>query len=95
MLFTFLDFSIGSPNFFMRSIWCHSLTILANSCIQVNKDTAVDAPSSSTSTAPDAEDIHDDDVDDDDDDLDMDELNELEASLSKTTLQIKEPNGNV
>lgn len=30
---------------------------------------------------------------DDDDDLDMDELNELETSLSKATLEIKEPAG--
>lgn len=29
--------------------------------------------------------------DDDDDELDMDELNELEASLSKTSIQIREP----
>ncbi|KAI3751407.1 hypothetical protein L2E82_22493 [Cichorium intybus] len=32
-----------------------------------------------------------DDDDDDDDDLDMDELNELEASLSKASIQIQEP----
>jgi len=32
------------------------------------------------------------DDDDDDDDLDMDELDELEASLSKTSIQIREPN---
>lgn len=31
------------------------------------------------------------DDDDDDDDFDVDELNELEASLSKTSLQINEP----
>lgn len=42
--------------------------------------------SSSTATTRDIN-----DVDDDDDDLNMDELNELEASLSKTTLQIREP----
>lgn len=30
-------------------------------------------------------------ADDDDDELDMDELNELEASLSKTSIQIREP----
>ncbi|PKI32417.1 hypothetical protein CRG98_047180, partial [Punica granatum] len=29
--------------------------------------------------------------DDDDDELDMDELNELEASLSRTSIQIREP----
>ncbi|XP_057779027.1 zinc finger CCCH domain-containing protein 11-like isoform X2 [Salvia miltiorrhiza] len=59
---------------------------------------AIDGPSSSSSTARNAEDIsnHVDDNDedeDDDDDLDMDELDELEASLSRTTLQIKEPGG--
>lgn len=49
---------------------------------------AHDAPSSSGAANGDA----DDDVPDDiDDDLDMDELEELEASLSKTSLQIKEP----
>ncbi|GFQ07111.1 zinc finger CCCH domain-containing protein 11 [Phtheirospermum japonicum] len=66
---------------------------------KVNKDRPVDRPSSSTSTARDAQGNpdHDDDDgdDDDDDDLDLDELNELEASLSRTTLQIKEPGGNV
>ncbi|XP_060176882.1 zinc finger CCCH domain-containing protein 11-like [Lycium barbarum] len=34
-----------------------------------------------------------DELDDEDDDLDVDELNELEASLSKTSLQINEPAG--
>ncbi|KAL6585369.1 hypothetical protein OROMI_002013 [Orobanche minor] len=69
---------------------------------KVNKDSPLDrACSSSTSTIPDAEGNpdHDDDDedgdDDDDDDLDIDELNELEASLSRTTLQIKESGGNV
>ncbi|OIT08563.1 PREDICTED: zinc finger CCCH domain-containing protein 11 [Nicotiana attenuata] len=68
-----------------------------------NKESARDEASSSMS----ARDIHDggeashnnevndnyddDDDDDDDDDLDVDELNELEASLSKTSLQINEP----
>lgn len=47
----------------------------------------MDGPSSSTTNTRDIEDV----ADEDDDDLDMDELNELEASLSKTTLQIKEP----
>ena len=46
-----------------------------------------DGPSTSTANG----DVEDpDDVDDDDDELDMDELNELEASLSKTSIQIKE-----
>ncbi|KAG8374269.1 hypothetical protein BUALT_Bualt11G0114000 [Buddleja alternifolia] len=67
---------------------------------KVNKDSPADRPSSSTSTTRGGEgssnhDDNDDDDDDDDDDLDMDELNELEASLSRTTLQIKEPGNNV
>ncbi|XP_009378138.2 zinc finger CCCH domain-containing protein 11 isoform X2 [Pyrus x bretschneideri] len=51
-------------------------------------------PSASTSAAgsevPVNNDNEDDD-DDDDDELDLDELNELEASLSKTSIQIREP----
>ncbi|GFY84598.1 hypothetical protein Acr_03g0013720 [Actinidia rufa] len=49
-------------------------------------------PSTSTCAAADL-DSEDDvpDLDDDDDELDMDELNELEASLSRTSIQIKEP----
>ena len=49
-------------------------------------------PSTSTRAAADL-DSEDDvpDFDDDDDELDMDELNELEASLSRTSIQIKEP----
>ncbi|KAL3839611.1 hypothetical protein ACJIZ3_024202 [Penstemon smallii] len=62
---------------------------------KVNKDPATEGPSSSSSTTRDAESVPDHGVDsdneDDDDDFDMDELNELEASLSRTTLQIKEP----
>ncbi|XP_075475226.1 zinc finger CCCH domain-containing protein 11-like isoform X1 [Primulina tabacum] len=65
----------------------------------VNNDQAMDGPSSSTSTTRDSKDNpkHDndngnnDDDDEDDDDLDMDELMELEASLSRTALQIREP----
>lgn len=60
---------------------------------KVDKDSSKGKPSTSTSTsAPgtsDSKDVSDID-DDDDDDLDVDELEELEASLSKTTLQIKE-----
>ncbi|XP_061366650.1 zinc finger CCCH domain-containing protein 11-like [Gastrolobium bilobum] len=51
----------------------------------VNGNAAEDGPSASTVNA----DAEDPDVDDDDE-LDMDELNELEASLSKTSIQIKE-----
>ncbi|GLT93178.1 hypothetical protein SLE2022_109800 [Rubroshorea leprosula] len=46
-------------------------------------------PSSAPSAADDSEDIQFDE--DDDDELDMDELNELEASLSRTSIQIQEP----
>lgn len=45
--------------------------------------TSTAGPSTSTSVA--------DIEEEDDDDLDMDELNELEASLSKASIQIKEP----
>jgi len=46
-----------------------------------------DAPSSSSAANGDADDV----PDDIDDDLDEDELEELEASLSKASIQIKEP----
>lgn len=52
---------------------------------KVNDNSAGDGPSSSAKACGDAED------NDDDDELDMDELNELEASLSNTSLQIQEP----
>ncbi|KAL7092031.1 hypothetical protein ACP275_12G140200 [Erythranthe tilingii] len=63
---------------------------------KVSKDPPIDRPSSSTSAKLDGEGIpdNDDGDDDDDDDLDIDELNELEASLSRTALQIKEPGDN-
>ncbi|XP_057512518.1 zinc finger CCCH domain-containing protein 11-like isoform X1 [Actinidia eriantha] len=58
-----------------------------------DKSSGNDGPSTSTSVAGgDAEVLLDDDIDDDDDDeLNMDELNELEASLSNTSIQISEP----
>ncbi|KAF3670929.1 Zinc finger CCCH domain-containing protein 11 [Capsicum annuum] len=63
-----------------------------------NKDSAGGEASSSTSaqTTRDGGETSrnnevDDNYDDDDDDFDVDELNELEASLSKTSLQINEP----
>ncbi|KAL3531887.1 hypothetical protein ACH5RR_005408 [Cinchona calisaya] len=67
---------------------------------KVDKDSATDGPSSSTSAAAQATEVLSDnyvgeDNDDDDDDLDVDELNELEASLSRTSLQINEPSGSV
>lgn len=60
---------------------------------QANGD-ADGGPSTSTATGAEAEgeaNAEAIDEDDDDDELDMDELNELEASLSKTSIQIKEP----
>lgn len=56
---------------------------------QVSGSTAAGGPSTSSGAAADSEEVSD--VDDDDDELDMDELNELEASLSKTSIQIREP----
>ncbi|TXG49624.1 hypothetical protein EZV62_025499 [Acer yangbiense] len=50
---------------------------------------AAAGPSSSANAVADSEEILLDD--DDDDELDMDELNELEASLSRTSIQIREP----
>ncbi|KAL5800157.1 hypothetical protein ACOSQ3_033249 [Xanthoceras sorbifolium] len=51
---------------------------------------AAAGPSSSTNAVADSKEVLVDD-DDDDDELDMDELNELEASLSRTSIQIREP----
>ncbi|PSR93042.1 Zinc finger CCCH domain-containing protein [Actinidia chinensis var. chinensis] len=48
-------------------------------------------PSTSTHAAADLDSEEDVPDLDDDDELDMDELNELEASLSRTSIQIKEP----
>lgn len=49
-----------------------------------------EGPSSSTSNGKEVEESDDEDIDIDDD-LDIDELNELEASLSRTSIQIREP----
>ncbi|XP_051114265.1 zinc finger CCCH domain-containing protein 11 [Andrographis paniculata] len=61
---------------------------------KANKDAPVDGPSSSMHAKQDTESKADqddyDDEDDIDDDLDLDELDELEASLSKTALTINE-----
>lgn len=57
---------------------------------KVQDNTSTGAPSSSTS-APAVSEEAISDVDDDDDELDLDELNELEASLSRTSIQIREP----
>lgn len=54
--------------------------------LQAKNTSSADGPSTSTKAA------HVDEVPaDDDDELDMDELNELEASLAKTSIQIEEP----
>jgi hypothetical protein len=50
-----------------------------------------EGPSSSTSNGKEGDEEPDDEDIDDDDDLDLDELNELEASLSRTSIQIREP----
>ncbi|KAK2970726.1 hypothetical protein RJ640_000298 [Escallonia rubra] len=55
---------------------------------QVEENSSAAGPSTSTSAAADSQ---NDEVDDDDDELDMDELDELEASLSRTSIQIREP----
>jgi TATA-binding protein-associated factor Taf7 len=49
-----------------------------------------EGPSSSTSNGKEVEESDDEDINIDDD-LDIDELNELEASLSRTSIQIREP----
>ncbi|KAF4382280.1 hypothetical protein G4B88_011609 [Cannabis sativa] len=55
-----------------------------------NKNAATEGPSTSNDAVSNSEEFPDID-DDDDDELDLDELNELEASLSKTSIQICEP----
>ncbi|KAM0953251.1 putative transcription factor C3H family [Dioscorea sansibarensis] len=60
--------------------------------MEQNKDGQEEPGSSNHAGGGAEEDIPDDDDDDDDDDeLDIDELNELEASLSRTSIQIREP----
>ncbi|GMN51189.1 hypothetical protein TIFTF001_020347 [Ficus carica] len=56
---------------------------------KVNENSATGGPSTSSGAASNSEEVPD--VDDDDDELDLDELDELEASLSKTSIQIREP----
>ncbi|XP_040986059.1 zinc finger CCCH domain-containing protein 11-like [Juglans microcarpa x Juglans regia] len=55
---------------------------------KVKDNSAAGQPSTSANAVADPE---EDAIDDDDDELDMDELNELEASLSRTSIQIREP----
>ncbi|KAK6228115.1 hypothetical protein QUC31_006490 [Theobroma cacao] len=55
---------------------------------KVKDDSTAAGPSNATSAVADSDDIL---LDDEDDELDMDELNELEASLSRTSIHIQEP----
>ncbi|KAF3572665.1 hypothetical protein F2Q69_00063016 [Brassica cretica] len=57
---------------------------------QKEKNKETEAGTSKSSGDAEQKEVEDDE--DDDDDLDMDELDELEASLSKTSIQIREPN---
>ena len=71
-------------------IWFLWLQFLLCSQLQVQEHPA-GGPSTSTRAAADLDSEEDVPDLDDDDELDMDELNELEASLSRTSIQIKEP----
>ncbi|KAL6011128.1 hypothetical protein ACLOJK_001572 [Asimina triloba] len=66
---------------------CQSMAIFYLVRVRLEKDES-HSEGPSTSTGVEEDNIADDD---DDDELDMDELNELEASLSKTSIQIREP----
>ncbi|EEF37161.1 zinc finger CCCH domain-containing protein 11 [Ricinus communis] len=59
---------------------------------KANVSSSTDGPSTSAASVVDDEDPHGGE-EDDDDELDLDELNELEASLAKTSIQIQEPGG--
>lgn len=65
------------------------VTYIFISMLQSNKNQD-EGPSSSTSNGKEVEESDDEDINIDDD-LDIDELNELEASLSRTSIQIREP----
>ncbi|KAI8004319.1 hypothetical protein LOK49_LG08G01398 [Camellia lanceoleosa] len=58
------------------------------------KNPLAEGPSTSTSAVADSEEAFPD-VDDDNDELDLDELNELEASLSRTSIRIQEPSAEI
>ncbi|XP_050224464.1 zinc finger CCCH domain-containing protein 11 [Mercurialis annua] len=60
---------------------------------KANVSSSVGGPSTSATSDGNAADPHGngDDDEDEDDELDLDELNELEASLAKTSIQIQEP----
>ncbi|KAL6980420.1 hypothetical protein U1Q18_022061 [Sarracenia purpurea var. burkii] len=66
------------------------LEVFGGDCSVVQKS-AEGAPSASTREVADPEEAVSDAEIDDDDELDMDELNELEASLSRTSIRIREP----
>ncbi|KAL7215107.1 hypothetical protein ACSBR1_027305 [Camellia fascicularis] len=61
---------------------------------KVQKNPLAEGPSTSTSAVADSEEAFPD-VDDYDDELDLDELNELEASLSRTSIRIQEPGAEI
>ena len=82
--------------FVQKSYGCIIDIVYYDCRFQGDKVSTTDGPSSSTSVAQAAEVLSDDNVDDDDDDdLDVDELDELEASLSRASLQINEPSDRV
>lgn len=74
------------------NISCDTLTLAVLAILQAKNEAASEGPSTSSHAAKDEE---EEEVlaqdDDDDDELDLDELNELEASLSKTSIHICEP----
>ena len=65
-----------------------AMNIYTLASLQVKEEAGSEGPSTSSHLDKDAEEVF---ADDDDDELDMDELNELEASLSKTSIQIRDP----
>ncbi|CAK9155112.1 unnamed protein product [Ilex paraguariensis] len=58
---------------------------------KVQGNPSAERPSSSTGAGADPEEVVSDVDDDDDDDLDINELDELEATLLRTSIQIREP----
>ncbi|GLT92441.1 hypothetical protein SLE2022_102780 [Rubroshorea leprosula] len=61
---------------------------------KVNNNSAANEPSTSATSGGDAE-VLPEDYNDDGDELDIGELNELEASLAKMSIQIQGPNNDV
>ncbi|RRT64243.1 hypothetical protein B296_00041980, partial [Ensete ventricosum] len=68
---------------------CHYRHALPPGYLQVKSEQGMEESSFMPSADMNSEILDDDD--DDDDELDIDELNELEASLSRTSIQIREP----